>query len=496
MVENCNDIKYYQIPVWSLSKAPDYDIVVDSNATLKQSSFRYDPVLNDKISIWCGQILTLDTDAIVNVTNETLDEKTSQSDALLRAAGPDLKRELMNNIRRCKTGDAKITKGYLLPTKYIIHTVGPRYNVHYKTAAENALYSCYRNILRLAYENKLTSLAVCCVHSARRGYPPFEAAHIAIRTVRRFLEKYGENFERIIFVVNPEEEEVYSSFLPLYFPRNLTEEQYMAYQLPQDVGNIDGEPVIEERQIKIVDLPKAKVSENADNHCSESTLNASVIKEHPFLKMEEDIDVIRHKQHHFTEKHEINENNNVQKRYETFVKHTRREDLSSLATLRCLYLSGVDRYLRPVVVFISKNCSFKALDTEKLLKYFVRIMDDVVKSSYVIVYVNTMASADNQLNLSFLRLLIDVTDERYRRNLGALYILHPTFPCKSTFWLFTSFVASDLKSKVHHIRGLEYLYKRISPDQIDLPEFVIDYDQKTNGVRYYTEEEDYSIEKL
>ena len=80
-----------------------------------------------------------------------------------------------------------------MPCKKIIHTVGPRYNERYVTAAESALHYCYRNAMEMAVENKLTSLAVSCVYTERKGYPRREAAHIAIRTVRRFLEQFSSN---------------------------------------------------------------------------------------------------------------------------------------------------------------------------------------------------------------------------------------------------------------------------------------------------------------
>jgi O-acetyl-ADP-ribose deacetylase (regulator of RNase III) len=502
-IENLSDnITFRNIPVWSVSIPPDYDILVDDDACLKQSAFSYDPQLNDKLSLWMGPIVTLDTDAIVSLTNESLDEQSPQNDTLMQAAGPDLRRDLAFNVRRCKTGDAKITKGYKLPAKFVIHTVGPRYHAQYKTAAENALYSCYRNVLRLAYENKLSSLAVCCIHTLKRGYPPFEAAHIAIRTVRRFLEKYGDEIERIIFVLDEEEEEIYQSFMPLYFPRSKTEEQYMAYQLPIDIGNSDGEPVVEERRIKIIGLPKGSTAndENENENGSLHEVNnagspiSSAVKQHAFLKMEEDVDAARQKRvQRLVNKRENVEAVDAQKRYEAFAKSARRDDLSSLAALRCFYQTGFDRYQRPILVFMSKHCVLRNNDPEKMLKYFVRVMDDVVKSSYVIVYVNTLVSAENQLNVAFLRSLYDISDDRYKRNLGALYVLHPTFQCKSTLWLFTSFAASDLKSKIHYIRGLEYLYRRMSPDQIDLPDFVAAHDQKINGIRYYSEEEDRAI---
>ena len=85
-----------------------------------------------------------------------------------------------------------------LPCKRLIHTVGPRYNDKYKTAAENALHNCYRNALRVMVENKLNTVAFSCAYTVNKGYPRKDAAHIAIRTVRRFLEHWGEDIDLVV----------------------------------------------------------------------------------------------------------------------------------------------------------------------------------------------------------------------------------------------------------------------------------------------------------
>ncbi len=81
----------------------------------------------------------------------------------------------------CKTGDAKMTSAYDLPCRYVIHTVGPRFNSKYETAAESALHSAYRRVLQLVREHRLPSVAIPAINSVKRGYPPDQGAHIAIR---------------------------------------------------------------------------------------------------------------------------------------------------------------------------------------------------------------------------------------------------------------------------------------------------------------------------
>lgn len=81
----------------------------------------------------------------------------------------------------CKTGEVRLTKGYDLPAKYVIHTVGPIYSDKYKTAAENTLFSCYRNVLCRSKEIGAKSIAICVVTTVQRNFPPDIGAHIALR---------------------------------------------------------------------------------------------------------------------------------------------------------------------------------------------------------------------------------------------------------------------------------------------------------------------------
>lgn len=105
-------------------------------------------------------------------------------------------------------------------------------------------------------ENGLKSIAFQVINSEKRGYPPENGAHIAIRTVRRFLEKYGQSLDLIVFCMDRDEDIVlYSSILPLYFPRSSEEESKVMSLLPEDTGNENGETVIEERKIRIAATP-------------------------------------------------------------------------------------------------------------------------------------------------------------------------------------------------------------------------------------------------
>lgn len=137
-----------------------------------------------------GDITAQETDAIVNAANRTLLGGGGVDGAIHRAAGPELLAEC-RKLGGCETGDAKITKGYRLLAKYVIHTVGPIYHTEGKRAPE-LLASCYRRSLELASQYKLQSIAFPSISTGAFGYPLKEAAPIALKTVMDYISQNPE----------------------------------------------------------------------------------------------------------------------------------------------------------------------------------------------------------------------------------------------------------------------------------------------------------------
>lgn len=133
-----------------------------------------------------GDITLQETDAIVNAANKQLAPGGGVAGAIHRAAGPDLWKECQR-IGGCETGDAKLTRGYKLKARYVIHTVGPVYSGNPKDA--QALKSCYRNSLLLADAHGLTSVAFPAISTGAFGYPVHTAAAISLSTVKAYLEQ-------------------------------------------------------------------------------------------------------------------------------------------------------------------------------------------------------------------------------------------------------------------------------------------------------------------
>jgi O-acetyl-ADP-ribose deacetylase len=157
---------------------------------------------DSRLKLLRGDITKLAVDAIVNAANTTLLGGGGVDGAIHRAAGPQLLEEC-RTLGGCRPGEAKITRGYALPARHVIHTVGPIWSGGHRSEPET-LANCYRNSLRLAAENSLRTIAFPAISCGAYRYPIPEAARIAVETTTEFLRD-NPSITQVTFVVSSDE---------------------------------------------------------------------------------------------------------------------------------------------------------------------------------------------------------------------------------------------------------------------------------------------------
>lgn len=167
--------------------------------------------MKTKIKRYQGDITKLEVEAIVNAANKSLLGGGGVDGAIHRAAGPQLLYEC-KTLNGCETGEAKITRGYNLPAKYVIHTVGPVWNGG-KYNEDQLLKNCYTNSLILAKENNIESIAFPSISTGVYHFPIERAAKIAVETVKNFCKKHEEIDEVIFCAFSQSDYEIYKEII-------------------------------------------------------------------------------------------------------------------------------------------------------------------------------------------------------------------------------------------------------------------------------------------
>jgi len=346
--------------------------------------------------------------------------------------------------------------------------------------------------MELVRENRLSSIAIPIIYTIKKGYPPDEGAHLALRTIRRFLEQYGDSIESVVFVLDSKNYGIYQVLSSLYFPRSVHEAEYSRHQLPSEIGDLlNGEPVINDRKIRIIDNPQHAFQDSFEES-QDSRFGCSVsVGQHSFAQMEDDVD--RQKllgQPAPPRVHPASDLDNLtlqvqhHERYERLLRRAKTEDLSEVSGIGCLYQSGIDKFGRPVIVFVGKWFNFTEINLDKALLYLISLLEPLVKGDYIILYFHTLTEGYNHPSMKWMREVYNVLEYKHKKNLKGFYIIHPTFWTKVMTWWFLTFMAPAIKDKVHSISGIEYLYSIINMDQLEIPAFITEYDMTINGVRY------------
>ncbi|XP_070671139.1 uncharacterized protein [Malus domestica] len=468
------------------------------------SRFPVDHEINSKIYLWRGNPWNLEVDAVVNSTNENMDEAHC-SPGLHAAAGPGLAEECAS-LGGCRTGMAKVTKAYDLPARRVIHTVGPKYAVKYHTAAENALSHCYRSCLELLIENGLQSIAMGCIYTEAKNYPREPAAHVAIRTVRRFLEKQKDKIAAVVFCTTTSmDTEIYKRLLPLYFPRDKLEEEIALSKLPADVGDENGETIIDERKIRIKPLPKKNIPKPTQAPVELPVSDVGLVQRNSpyldsyldpaFMSLIKDPDQRRKEQWEKTAQAQSGWNCakilgfgdlggpplSAAEEYSLHSRYLAKANslnLSELAEMKIVYRGGVDSEGRPVMVVVGAHFLLRCLDLERFVHYVVKEFEPLIQKPYTIVYFHSAASLQLQPDLGWMKRVQQILGRKHQRNLHAIYVLHPTFGLKAAIFALQLFVDNV---KVVYVDRLLQLFRYVPREQLTIPDFVFQHDLEVNG---------------
>ncbi|KAG6429762.1 hypothetical protein SASPL_107815 [Salvia splendens] len=517
----CKDSNENEDPAFSNSSFADPLTSIDEGGDClngMQSRFPVNHEVNSKVYLWRGNPWVLEVDAVVNSTNESLDESQS-SPGLHTAAGPVLAEECAT-LGGCRTGMAKISKGYDLPARRVIHTVGPIYAVKYHSAVENALSHCYRSCLELLIENGLQSIAMGCIYTEAKMYPREPAAHVAIRTVRRFLEKQKDYVHAVIFCTTASSDaEIYKRLLPLYFPREKKEEVLATTKLPADVGDENGETVIDERRIRIQPLPNVKKKAVPRIPQTSKDLLVTYLSSYldpAFMSLIKDPDQRRMEQwekaadarngwdfakmlgygdlrgplsaaeeyslhvRYLAKANSLNQEdmneddeglpfilvfdlhmfNLIFKKKKKSYRDFRNENSVRRASVSgAYYRGGVDHEGRPVMVVVEAHFLLRRLDLERFVLYVIKV----------------------NIYLGWMNSLEQILERKHQHNLNAIYVLHPTFGLKTAIFAMQLLIDKVVWKKVNYLDRLLQLFRYIPRKQLSIPNFVFQHDLEVNG---------------
>uniref|UniRef100_A0A8C3WKR5 Mono-ADP ribosylhydrolase 2 n=1 Tax=Catagonus wagneri TaxID=51154 RepID=A0A8C3WKR5_9CETA len=204
--------------------------------------------LSEKVSLYRGDITLLEVDAVVNAANASLLGGGGVDGCIHRAAGPCLLAEC-RNLNGCETGHAKITCGYDLPAKYVIHTVGPIARGHINGSHKEDLANCYKSSLKLVKENNIRSVAFPCISTGIYGFPNEPAAVIALSTIKEWLAKNQHEVDRVIFCVFLEVDfKIYRKKMSEFFPADDNEEEDIDMKEDSDENGPEEKQSVEEME--------------------------------------------------------------------------------------------------------------------------------------------------------------------------------------------------------------------------------------------------------
>jgi len=158
-----------------------------------------------------------------------------------------------------------------------------------------------------------------------------------------------------------------------------------------------------------------------------------------------------------------------EKEYARYIELAKQEDFADLIKCKMVYHSGYDISLRPILVIVASLIPAKTVDLNRLLLFFMKVLDPFVNQDYVLIYVHTNAGSENVPKFAWLRKCYSIFSRKYKKNLKGLFVVQPTNLVKGLLKLFKPFVSNKFWRKLHYINEIKELYQYMSPQQVQLP---------------------------
>jgi len=503
-----------------------------SSSTSRATAFDVRDDFNAKVSVYeSDDPWLLEVDVVTCAANERGTRLRANESALARAlhahAGGGLEQE-MRAMDRVRTGECALTSAHKLPARKIAHVVGPRFAEKYATAAENALCHCYRNALnKLVDDLKYRTIAFTTVCEEAKRYPRDEAAMVAARTVRRFLERWSSKLDVVVFCVNAVEKPYLIAALKVFFPRDANEAAQSEALLQDKEYNEYGELVLSERRMRIDAFPGRTLSPSStlSGGGFNSTLgvkieecDASVVPavSSVFMSMNIDPESRRQRKELFAAEKDgdnwwspsssenlgvpganIDSGLTVDDKRTIEVEHSQRVrllkraesmDVSDVNDARAIYLESNRDYIgRRIVVIVAAFLErmIKAGEEQRLLAHVAKELRGVTDNprGYIIVYHHAGGMYGAPPSLDFIRQLHIALGPQHKDTLKAVFVVHPTAVLKAAIWAMDLLqLESRLFSKVDYVDTVcdlhEYVRLEKIGEKLEIPDHVDQFDRE------------------
>ncbi|EFA78021.1 ganglioside induced differentiation associated protein 2 [Heterostelium album PN500] len=452
----------------------------------REPLFPIDHNINSKMVFWIGEVWRLDVGSIVYSNNTTVKSQSDYQSGLAHHIFLHGGRDMVNEVKQageCRIGEAIQTTAGQLPCNYVIHTFVPTYNPRYLSAAENALNSCYRSALGLASECNSRTIAFSCLHANSKKFPPELGCHVALRTLRRHLEKHSSQLATVVLCLENEADiENYKRWMPLYFPRNESELQLGQIHLPEDCGNMFGEKESEERKIRIDSL-NSQIFRNFDDDYVETeeddrlSFTTNAVQAKTLVYKKEDPDIVKIKSVEKKTSEQIQQEK-IEAMYLGYLEKLKTVDLARIAQLNFVYQSTSPDN-KPIVVVIGSHLDPKKEDMESVLLYFIRIFEAIGPREFSIMYFHSNMSSVPLPDISWFKKLLQISVFKYSKYVSNLHVIHPTFFLKATFKVLKP-IYDIVNTKITYHDNLNQLKPVIG--RINLPKSVFSYEIKINNI--------------